>query len=354
MDADSLKAYLDSNVTKETFFIYNRLLGLSKDTLTSVTTALVEGTVTTGDLSKLSVFSEENLKRLIAVRKIHNLDNLTVKGLNDFVSEFGVGTMFESINMAPAKKIVSELKDLQTDIGFLQLNNTFYANQFYVKTDFDTLVISQVTADNDVNSITELVPISEYAIDTIFSGNSHASILGLDETEYWNDFYKIAVLSNTDIFTMIESDEVWKVFLSTRENFSRYSMNLATINNLRAASYPSPDAYNFIRDLSNNYFNSGSDVSVLVNAVKSVSTITDGTNELLRYNPHYVFTCLEFTFTALKNHYTSNPTMILGFNAADVYAKSLVNLSIVKNYLDTALRIIEEIVSYSTLYMRVK
>lgn len=46
--------------------------------------------------------------------------------------------------------------------------------------------------------------------------------------------------------------------------------------------------------------------------------------------------------------------MILGHNAADAYAKSLVNLSIVKNYLDTALRVIEEIVNYSVLYMRVK
>lgn len=354
MDAESLKAYLDSNVTKETFFIYNRLLGLSKETLTSVTSALVEGTITTGDLSKLSVFSEENLERLIAVRKIHNLDNATVKGLNDFISEFDIASLFNAINLSPAKKIVAELKDLQTDIGFLQLNNTFYASQLYVKTDFDTLVISQVTADNEVNSITDLIPISEYAIDTLFSGVSHATLIGLDETAYWNGFYKIAVLNNTDIFTMIEDPEVWKVFLSTRENFSRYSMNLATINNLRAASYPAPDAYNFIRDLSNNYFNSGSDVNVLLDAIKSISSISNGSNDLLCYNPYYVFTCLEFTFTALKNYYTANPAMILGFNVADVYAKSLVNLSIVKNYLDTALRIIEEIVSYSTLYMRVK
>lgn len=354
MDANELRSYLDSKVKKETFFIFNRLLGLGKETLHAVSEALVEGTITVGDLSKISVFSEENLNRLIAIRKIHALDNTTSNSLSSFIKQFKVEDFFDAINVSPSKKIVNELKDLQTDIGFLHLNNTFYTDQYFIKTEFDTLVMSQVTADNEVTSISELVPVSEYAVDTLFDGISHATLLGKDETSYWSGVYKNAVLRNTDVFTELDSDDVWKVFISTRENFSRYSLNLATINNLRSAVYPSSDAYNFIRDLSNQYYNSGSDVNVLINAAAQLADTSSGTNDLLSYNPYYVLTCLEFVFKAIKNHYTDHPTMILGHNAADAYAKSLVNLSIVKNYLDTALRVIEEIVNYSVLYMRVK
>ena len=354
MDAAALKEYLDSKVKKETFFIFNRLLGLGKETLHNVTSALVDGTITVGDLSKISVFSEENLNRLISIRKIHSLDNTTSNSLSDFISKFKVEDLFDTINLSPSKKIVNELKDLQTDIGFLHLNNTFYTDQHYVKTDFDTLVVSQVTADNEVDTISQLVPVSEYAIDMLFEGVSHATLLGISEEVYWGAVYKNAVLKNTDVFESLDSDEDWKVFISTRENFSRYSLNIATINNLRSSVYPSADAYNFIRDLSTQYYNNGNDITVLINAANQLADTSSGSNDLLSYNPYYVLTCLEFTFTAIKNHYTDNPAMIQGHNAAAVYAKSLVNLSIVRSYLDTALRVIEEIVGYSVLYMRVK
>jgi hypothetical protein len=304
-----IRSYLSSNLTKNSFSIFAKLLNIDMDLFGTIMDLLLDYKITIIDISNISDWSREGLTNFVNTKVVQNNayvsnPNSTIDGQDYVLNTLGLTTLVQSGSINYTSNNPISIFDYTPRVQVAVYNSSLYYRTF---SDLQNLFNTSILPDllnqfKCTSSLTEHFPVTDAAITSLFSGVSETTYdinlrdasgnITFDASGNWSVTKESTVALGVSIYKQIfgslfesvnylDSSNLIYLFNRVNDKLSKLEVECVTFNDLVNVLIPNQYVFGMANDLAMDLDNQNKTInSFYINDMVQGIMSLDFTNKL--------------------------------------------------------------------------